>query len=319
MRRSWMILIAVAIFGCGADSSPQIYSSVRSPSGQSIATKQYKGEEQVSWDVLVVTQEVSGAHPVAVLRDQPLKFTYGSDGVVMGWDGDHHLIIGWPRGQQPVAGPTEVNDVQISYQMFDPDLDIAQSFLKKDILLQNTTVDFREINSETGAKYTSTGKPVPHIQCVVKVRGMDPDTTAGVNVEIVGDGMGRSGDPYPSFGMVNVIFSLTENPGSHSGQSTLTQGKFGSIFPSFEPNRSPKQSDSSLLYQHYQMPEALRIFANIRSGKVTVKLSSDFGKTASNYHLVLPNDSTASKAIDDFNKCVATTNLYDGGFRVPTN
>ena len=149
---------------------------------------------------------------------------------------------------------------------------------------------------------------------VARLQGTDPDTADRIVIEVIGDGIGRSGDPYPSFGMVNVAFSLAGN--DHGKQPRLTQGKFGSVYPSFQPNRSPKQSDSSLLYQQYQMPEALKLFADIRSGNVAVKLSPDFGRTILEYRIELPVDSVLNRVISDFNRCTATTNLYPGRFHI---
>jgi hypothetical protein len=316
MRKPWIAVAAIIIFGCGADSPPQIYSSVRSPSGQSTAIKQYKGDEQILWDVLVIKHEGSGDRIIAMLQNQPVNGIWGSDGVVLGWDGEHHLIVGWPSGRQSVTGPTKVGDITLTYQAFAPDLDRAAQSVSKETALQDAAIDFDEIDSDSGAEYTATGRSVPHIRCVVRLRGTDPATSDSIVVEVIGDGMGRRGDPYPSFGMVDVAFTLKGN--DEGKQPSLTQGKFGSVYPSFQPDRSPKQSDSSLLYPQYQVTEALKLFSDIRSGSIAIKLSPDFGRSVTTYRIGLPAGNKVSRVIGDFNKCTATTNLYGNGFHVPT-
>ena len=84
MRKPSIVLAAVITFGCGANSPPQIYSSVWSPSGQLTAIKQYRGDEQVLWDVLVIKHEDFGDHTTAILQNQPVNGVWGSDGVVLG-------------------------------------------------------------------------------------------------------------------------------------------------------------------------------------------------------------------------------------------
>ena len=316
MGKPFVVLAALVAFGCGADESPHIYSSVRSPSGHSTAIKQYKGSEQALWDVLVIKHEASGDHTMAIRQDQSLKGVWGSDGVVLGWDGDNHLIIGWPSHQNPVTGPAKVGDIALTYQSFAPDLDRAEHRVSMETAVSDGKIDFERVETASGARYATTGLPVPHIKCVVRIRGTDSSTSDNIVVEVIGDGMGRASDPYASFGMVNVTFTM-KGP-DDSKHPTLTQAKFGSIYPSFQPDRSPQQSDSSLLYPQYQATETLKLFADIRSGSVAIKLSPDFGQSVTTYEISLPVGSELAHVIDEFDKCLATTNIYGGGFHVPT-
>ena len=182
--------------------------------------------------------------------------------------------------------------------------------------LLDGTIDFNGVESDFGARYTTTGQSVPHIQCVASLGGTDPVTSDRILIKVIGDGMGRRGDPYHPVGMVNVAFALKST--NSGNKPSLTQGKLGSVYPNLQPDRSPKQSDSSLLYQQYRSTEALKLFSDIRSGNIAIKLSPDFGRSVTTYRIGLPVGSKLSQVIGDFNKCTATTNLYGGDFYVPT-
>ena len=106
--------------------------SVQSPSGDWTAIKQYVREvgyhfmdenerDLESFDIVLIKHDRTGNHALAVIRHHPQP-TGGppNDGIVLGWEGDHHLIVEWPFGESPVAGPKEVGGVTITYRSYFP-------------------------------------------------------------------------------------------------------------------------------------------------------------------------------------------------------
>ena len=313
-RRPWPFLAALILLGCNAGSDAVVYSSVRSPSGRMTAMKEYHGEEAVTWSVSLISTGVVSSR-VAIISNQPLRDTYGSDGVILAWTDDQHLTLAWPKGTLPLTGPTKAGDVAVSYRAFDPDPDRIETAARTQITLQDTAIDFKRVEENSGAKYVSTGQPVPHIQCIVRVQGREPKTRNTIAVELIGDSRGRREDPYPSPGMMDVRFSVLTASGSQP--PAVTQAKVDTVMPTFRAPGSQMQSDASLLYKQYQAPEAHRIFSDLVRGSMVVTMAYDFGKEVIDYHIALTDREPIRHAITGFNECAANTNLYLGRFQVP--
>lgn len=313
VHKAWKFLVVFLVISC--DLVPHfIYSSVDSPSKTVTAIKEYNGDENVSWNVQLITHTLFGKVTNVVLQDQPLNNIFGTDGVTLAWESDHHLTLGWPAGKQPVIGPDKIGKITFSYKNYEPDLDRIEDTEKKEIELIDNSLRFEQIDSTTGALYVSTGKKIPRTQCIVKLQGTDPSNLDNISVEIIADGIGRPTDKYPSIGMISVSFSLDHK--DHAHQVSLTQGKFGEI-DLMNPNSFPHQQTSKIIYDHYQMPAALKLFSDVTSGKVVVKLSYDFGKTLLVYHITLPIGDNTRNVTEQFNLCVSNTNMYNGNFHIP--
>jgi hypothetical protein len=221
--------------------------------------------------------------------------------------------------RQPLHGPSKVGDVNIAYRSFEPDPDRIRSGSFEIVHLEGARLEFREPDGVTGAKYAATGLPVPNIQCIVEVSAFNAMTLKQLVVEIVGNGIGRSGDPYPPLGMVDIRFKLVGKDDVTEYSPRLTQAKLGSAFPSFQWDQSPKQHDLSLLYRQFPLPDVLGIFRTLFAKRLIVKLVFGFDKKLVEYDAALAEDTNITNVVKKFNECVARTNLYAGHLHVPTD
>jgi hypothetical protein len=305
-----LLTVPAVISGCGR-GKPETYGEIRSPSGSFTVTKQEKGEEDISWDIFLIKHLGGHDHKTPVLTDQRIDGSnaiYGSDGVVMAWDSDHHLTIGWPD-VPPVNGPKRVEDVDVSYRSFESDPDKVKASRSETASLDNAVVGFREIDGTFGsAIYQATGKPVPEIQCVIDISATDASGTT-VGAQIIGDGIGRSDDPYPSYGGIKVRFIRVRR----GENSAVTQAKWGSRL-SEKPGRFVLQSNGALKYATFPTSDALAFAEDIQSRSLTLKFVLGFDQYFASYKLNIPGD--VSNAFKQFNDCVSKTNVYRN-FQLP--
>jgi hypothetical protein len=320
MRISWRFLLLGATipgFGC-SPPPPSTYASVTSPSGAVTVIKQYKGDEDPTWDIWLIVHRPGGDRHVAVLTDQPLGTgIYGDDGVAMGWDDDRHLTIAWPRSGAPLTGRSEVGGIAITYRPFDDDVDGVQGASLQAVSLPGASIDFGEVDKDTRRTYTTTGKPVPKTKCVVKVSAFDAASRTRIAVEMIGVGIGRPSDPPDVLGMVDAKLSLTDDNGEPKRDAMLTQAKWEPFVPAMGWAESRRQMDSSLLYRRFTMQAAQAMFEQLHARRLTVKLAFGFDQRVVAYDIHLAANADTGAVFRAFNACAAKTTLYEGHLHAP--
>jgi hypothetical protein len=308
-----LLLIAMTL-ECACDRpNPQTYGSVRSPSGSMTAIKQEKGAEEISWDVFLIEHVPGHDRKIPLLSDQPLRRqVYGNDGVVMAWEDDHHLTLGWPNVLKAVSGPSRIDDVAVTYRPFEPDPDRVEGAPSEIVPTENAQVLFREVDGTTGGTYTATGKPVPHIQCIVDVSASDPTRSTTIGVELIWDGIGQPNDPYPTYGGLKLRFRLAARDASVVDGSMLTQAKWGSRLPKNPWDFDMRQLDGSLLYGHYSIEDVRAFSEDIQAKILTLKYVFGFDRRVRSYRIGLSTDDDINPVFKQFNDCLAKTNTLPG-------
>jgi hypothetical protein len=315
----WLFNNGVSLF---SQSQPPSRSySVSSPSGAATIVKQYNGEEQMTYDLQLKTSRGGKTSSTQIIPPQDVLWEKGPDGIIFGWGNDHDLTIAWPTGFQPIHGQEHVGDIDINYKSYEPDIDLISTSNSHNLRLHDTTVSFKEADLTYGeARYTATNEPVPNFKCIIEINGTDGEAFEGVTIQLIGDGIGRPDDKYPSFGMVGVKYIFKKVVGQFASL-TPTQAKLNSVYPHFTyasipPVKAviPEQTDLSLYYRSYSPSEALDLFSWLQKGKLAVKVGLNFGQEIINYDA----DVNLSKdVIDKFNACSAKTNIYPTPFHVP--
>ena len=289
---------------------------IPSPSGATVIEKQYGPFDQADYVSLYLRKQRSFIRRSVLLPPtQNPSGIIGDDGITIGWTGEHHITIGWPQGAKSIGGPGRVDDVDVDYRSYVPDLTSQQTIKARELTLHGVSLKFSEVDAQNGsARYTATGKPVPLIECVVEINGADGQVFDQVMFQIIGHGVGRAADPYPSFGAVGIKVSVKPLPDGKSPALTLTQAEVAGTFPRNDIDVAPGQDASSVSYQTFNTTEAEQIFASIKKGSLDAKIALTFGKQVLAYHLNLP---TAKAVVKDFNACSAKTNIYGEPFSIP--
>lgn len=310
------LLLQIFMGACSAKerSLPAQSFSVASPSGTATIVKQYNGDEQITYDLQLITSRGGNSSSTQILPPQSVEWI-GSDGITFGWENDRHLTIGWPNGFQAIHGQEHVGDIDITYRSYEPDIDLLASNNIHKLHLHNTTVSFKESDLQHGqARYAATNEPVPNIKCIVEISGLDGEAFEGVIVQIIGNGIGRSGDKYPSPGLVGVSYTFAKAVGQYASL-TPTQAKLSSIYPHvpdevYTPMKRtviPQQTNRTLYYKQYKQSEALNLFSQLKKGKLAMKVGLNFGQEILNYEADV---NLGKDVIDKFNACSAKTNIY---------
>ena len=289
---------------------------VLSPSGRFAAVKQYElgmGEDHDLY-ISVVRSTRRGRDSTHILNLS--DFTYGNqDGIIVGWRSDHQLTVGWPTGKTVVHGPTRVGDIDINYTQFDPDLQHVPNSRIRHLELRDVAVSFKEEDSDSDAIYAATRKSVPVIDCIIRLSGTDGHAFDGINLEIIGHGIGRAGDRYASFGTTGIRYTVS--PLSNGGLSTptLTQAQIGDILrvPTSRSD-APMQEATSIYYHDYGPDAVIQTLSNIAKGHLSFRLGFGLGLETLQYDAQIFLD---SQIIGEFNACSAKTNIYGRPFSIP--
>jgi hypothetical protein len=227
-----------------------------------------------------------------------------ADNLEMAWDGDRHLLLGWPSGTPPAQGPERVRDIAVTYTDYEPDLAKERPLGSHEIRLQDPAFNFREEEDPQ-----RSGR-----RCVVQVAGTDGTFFDRVVAEVIGIGTGAPQDR--TVGTVQVHFVLTRSPEARSPGLTLTQAEFGSVFPANMRRSAPRQGNLSLRYFLYNYDEAQELFAHMRSGNLRLSFGLSFGRE----HLIYTaTEAVPQAALESFNRCAEKTNIYGRAFAVPYN
>ncbi len=244
-----------------------------------------------------------------------IRAALGDDGITIGWTGEHHVTIGWPEGAKSIGGPSRVDDVDVDYRSYVPNITSQQKIKARELTLHDVSLTFSEVDAQNGnARYVATGKPVSLIECIVAIDGTDGQVFDQVTFQLIGHGIGRADDPYNSFGAVGIRVSVKPLPDGKSPALTLTQAEITGTFPQNDVNVAPGQDASSVSYRTFDTTEAQQIFTTIKKGSLDAKIALTFGQQILAYHLNLP---TAKAVVKDFNACSAKTNIYGVPFFIP--
>jgi hypothetical protein len=312
----FIIAVPLALFGMlphvlGAPSTPAI--EVASPSGKSVAIKQYGPFDEA--ERLVVSIRDSHGHSYPLISRPNPTGVINEDGVTFGWDGDQHLTIGWPNGGAAVAGADQVGDIKVSYRSYDPVLSNTRPMEMPHIPLQNSSVNFREEDGHHGnARYSTTGEPVPEIKCIIELNGVDGKFFSKVSAQFIGDGIGKSDDKYKSFGAVGVRVALEPLLDGSSPRKTLTSAEIAGVFPQNKLAAAPYQEAWSVYYRLFNKNEALKVFSEIKQGNTNLIIALNFGDKTINYEVSVPFSREIS---GKFNECSKKTNIYGSPFFLP--
>jgi hypothetical protein len=316
------ILLVIALFSFMAmviaHTTQPLPILVPSPSSNAVVVKQY---DFGSGDMDVLNLDIErndGGSPHSQRIVTMSNFgVMNQDGIVVGWQGDHQMTVGWPIGKKIVTGPDRIGDINIDYTQFDPNLgNVSEKDIRR-LELHDTSVRFKEVDSDSGATYAATHKPVPAIDCVVEITGRDGEAFDRVAVEIIGHGIGRAGDPYASFGMVGIKYDVTPLPDNRSPSLTITQAQIANVLPGAGwRTDAPTQGEWSIYYHHYNPNEVIPIFSEIAGGHLNFKLGLDFGQQTIRYNSSIEFERSI---INEFNSCSAKTNIYGRPFSLPSD
>ncbi|MEO8332125.1 MAG: hypothetical protein ABI479_06800 [Gallionella sp.] len=308
-----IMLPCLSACSLGQDDADYTSFAVPSPSGASSIARHVHGLEQLTYNLQLNTSHGGDSTSTQNLLPHDVDLT-GSDAAIFAWDGDNHLTVGWPDGFKPIHGLKRVGDIDISYRSYEPDIDRISSHNLHNLRLHNTTVSFKELDlQDDNARYVATNEPVPNIKCIVEISGLDGEAYEGVSVQIIGNGIGRAGDKYPSLGMVSVDF-IFKKAVSQYASLTPTQAKLSSIYPHFPYDSHPPattviptQTKQSLSYPSFGLSDALNIFDLLQKGKLEMKVGLNFGQEILYYEADV---NLSRDIIDKFNACSAKTNIY---------
>ena len=264
---SGLAAIAVAAVSSRAETATIV---IPSPSGMTVIEKQYGPLDQAAYVSLSLKRRQGLIRrSVSLLSIRNPSGAIGDDGITIGWTGEHHITIGWPQGAKPIGGPSRVDDVDVDYRSYVPDITSRQKINARELTLHNVSLIFSEVDAQNGsARYIATGKPVPLIECVVAINGTDGLVFDQLTFQIIGHGIGRADDPYRSFGAVGIKVSVKPLPDGKSPALTLTQAEIAGTFPRNDIDVAPGQAASSVSYRNFDTTEAEQIFTTIKKGSL---------------------------------------------------
>jgi hypothetical protein len=294
-------------------SAPQTVM-VWSPSHSAGVIKTYHNESpSVTVGLLRAAQSVAEARSLFSL---PAKEVWGEEGATVGWEGERHLTFGWPSGMTPIQGPTRVGDIEISYLSYDPILAHSPQEDRRKIQLRDVTAAFEEQEGHWGAaRYAENGEPVPETKCIIEINGVDGIVFDKVTVRFTGNGIGRPGDRWKSYGAISVDVVLKTSINLEQPAQTPTQMQVGSVVPMQASTSAPNQDTWKVGYGGYSKSEALKLFSEINAGKIEVLVALNFGSKTLNY--VIDDRIIRNDMIERFNACSARTNVYGTPFSLP--
>jgi hypothetical protein len=310
-----IILIAAGLFAMAylLFSPEQKTLIVWSPSRSAGVIKTYRNESDVvTVGFLRATQAVAEARSLFSLRAREV---WGEEGATVGWEGEKHLTFGWPSGMTLIQGPTRLDDIEISYLLYDPILARSPQENRRKIQLRDVTATFDEQVGRGAARYAKGGEPVPETKCVIEINGVDGVIFDKITIRFTGNGRGRPSDYWKSYGAVSVDVALEALTNPTQPAQTPTQMQVGSVVPMQASTSAPNQDTWKVGYGGYSKSEALKLFSEINSGKIEVLVALNFGSQFLNYMIddrIIGND-----VIERFNACSAKTNVYGTPFLLP--
>ena len=222
------------------------------------------------------------------------------DNVVVGWVSNKQLRVGWPTGVSVVPGPARIQDVDIVYVNYEPDVSDTQARRMDRIQLQNVAYSVAQENSDG------------RLNCSLIVEGTDGNFFNRVRIVVTVFGYTTT-----STGLVNGVLNsatrvqLEPRPESISAQLTLTQAKLGNVgLRRFEsrPISGPLQEDFSLTYQGFSSLKAQEFFRAMKDGKYDLKLGLSLDEQVIDYDV---QEAITSQAIADYKRCERSAPIRD--------
>ena len=288
--------------GAAAQTWEQMIVPYRVPSPSGIATVAKQYIPSGPWYYRLSTAgygQANDAAPVDLLGGGSPGGVLGGDGLVAGWNGDDHLIIGTPIGQPVVAGPDHVGAVTVAYINYEPDLTKTAGQRIDRVTLQHVSHMSQEVEN------------VHHnIDRTIHISGTDGTFFDKVDVEIIGHGAGvRRIQGTVGGGAVSIKLSLARLQGTRSPLLTPTQAIFGGVDPIIYPGaiRGPLQEGMSLRYTAFDFPQTSKLFDALRDGGYSIRFCLTFGEQEITYFVQAP---ITIEAATTYQKCEARTNIY---------
>jgi hypothetical protein len=274
--------------------------TIPSPDGRAAVKKQYGPFDEAGYvDISVVSPGLffDNSHRLATLQN-PTGVT-NEDGATISWSGSHHVTVGWPVNGMPVQGPSNVDGIQISYRAYDPDLSHVSEQNVVSLPLHHVAVTFREAHvQDPHARYVASGRPVEHIQCIVRVSGFDGSVFDNVTAELGGTAVGSG---------IGLEVGVTPLPRGKSPQQTLTQAELADVFPQNDLTSAPGQEGGEVRYRLFTVNEAQQVFSAVKRGRFDLLVALNFGEKVIRYKV---ETSVSSQVINSFNACSAKTSFY---------
>ncbi len=280
--------------------------TIPSPDGRAAVKKQYGPFDEAGYvDISVVSPGLFFDHSHRLATIQNATGVTNEDGATIAWNDNHHVTVGWPLSGRPVQGPTDVDDIQISYRRYDPDLSHVSEQNLVSLPLHRVAVTFREEHiKDVNQRHETSGLPVGHLQCIVKVTGEDGSVFEGVTAEFGGTAVGSG---------IGLKIAVTPRAQNHSPQPTLTQAELGGVFPKNDLTSAPGQEGGALSYRLFTTNEAHQVFSAMRSGRFDLLIGLNFGEKVIRYRI---ETSVGRQVIRSFNDCSARTRFYGVPFLV---
>jgi hypothetical protein len=297
-----IVVASVILWLLSPAATPPII--VPSPDGKAAVKKQYGPLDEAGFVELRVVSPLLIFRPSYHLATvQNPTGVMNEDGATISWDGNRHIVVGWPMGGVPVQGPSRIRDIQISYREYDPVLSHVRSPHVVELPLHGVKVTFQETHVlDATARYVGTGRRVEHVQCVVKVSGFDGSLLSHVTAEVGGIAAGSG---------VGLKVSATRLSPDLAPQQTLTQAEFEGVFPKNDLTSAPGQQDGAVRYRLFTASEAKQIFAAIEKGEIDLLIGMNLGEKVVHYKAETLVD---RKILDSFNSCSAKASLYGSPF-----
>jgi hypothetical protein len=166
-------------------------------------------------------------------------------------------------------------------------------------------VTFREVHVlDPHTRYVASGRPVEHIQCMVKVSGFDGVVFDNVSAELGGTSVGSG---------IGLEVSASSLSRGRSPQQTLTQAELAGVFPQNDLTSAPGQEGGAVKYRLFTVNEAQQVFSAVETGRFDLLVALNFGEKVVRYKV---ETSANSQVIDSFNACSAKTSFYGVPFLV---
>lgn len=293
---SWVILTLV---------DATTHFATPSPDGRMSIVKSYTDEDQLV-DVEIVENGLFGR--TRQILTAPSSGIFNSDGLIVAWVGNRQIIIASPQGATAINGPSRVGAIDVRYSQYDIDLSKDSSTKIYQRKLLSPSISFAENTSDHGKwRDKSTGKPIPEIDCVVKITGLDPDIGERIEADLVGKGIGPHTNSVHVFTGLHLKVRSNGSNTEVSQHQTLTQAQINDIT---SPD-APTQRDGTLDYGGYGAQRARALISAAISGQLVLLLSRGIGNEISRYEINLPSNPEIAR---NFNKCSAKTNIYGAPF-----
>ncbi len=298
-------VVYIALSGLGGFQEPPAdqFDTIPSPSGALVAQKRYRRDTVYELSVTGIPH-TDPPHTVSILQGPNTRKVIRGDGVIVGWDGDNHLIVGWPEawptGLPTVPGPSKIADLNITYLKYkeDPFKGLLQD--SEAIALTGVRYRFEELRESSS-----------YAHCVIHILGVDGRVFANVALDIDVHGILGHKTPPADYGLANFDFKLTPLPNGLSPRLTPTQAKLDDIFPDFSPpsffGGTPRQNGETLSYGPFVRDDVAAAFRLLRAGHYKLYFALTFGKQ----DLLYSVDTPIPKEVGErYESCEAANDIF---------